>query len=414
MQLIPVFPLSSEAKVNTTSDPHGIAVNSLSLQQAHGVRENSSDQCPNFFKQLLKSHLTGKFCLNLPKKFCDEHLPSNDDTIILVDEDELEYSMRYSARRNRFGSGWKGFCMAHKLRESDALVFHLIEPCKFKVYIKRASKSSDDDGASGLQNFSFQNSQPINTVKIEDQIEGNVQINATERAEYLSSSAVDNPQEKKKARLVYDSRPVMDQSQSVGDSDIFVPDVHEGVIKCSESVAYFKDVNGFEDFTIQVDGVILDSEIPLDLRIKYYELCVSQKMYLHESLIKGISSKLAAVMISETVNIADAAKSANLATSLHHLECWGKTLKAFEDLGMLVGFILDRLNKLVSLSLESQAVIQSKKMHMAQVDEEIRNLEATAVKAKAVIGRLEAELESLKSKIVKLGLEFQGLTGSPW
>lgn len=31
--------------------------------------------------------------------------------------------------------GWRGFSIAHKLLEGDALVFQLIKPCKFKVIL---------------------------------------------------------------------------------------------------------------------------------------------------------------------------------------------------------------------------------------------------------------------------------------
>lgn len=60
-------------------------------------------------------------------------MPSHDDTIILVDENDKEYNTKYSVRKNRLGGGWRGFSVAHELLEGDALVFHLIEPSKFRV-----------------------------------------------------------------------------------------------------------------------------------------------------------------------------------------------------------------------------------------------------------------------------------------
>lgn len=53
--------------------------------------------------------------------------------IVLVDENEQEYTAKYSFRKNRLSGGWRGFSVAHNLLEGDALVFHLIEPCKFRV-----------------------------------------------------------------------------------------------------------------------------------------------------------------------------------------------------------------------------------------------------------------------------------------
>ncbi|KAI3446004.1 hypothetical protein Pfo_002669 [Paulownia fortunei] len=403
---------SNEAKMSTSTDPHTcLNVNSSAMEQAKGIQANSSGQFPSFLKQLLKSHLSGKFYLGLPKKFCDAHLPSHDDTIVLVDENEQEYSMKYSVRKNRLSGGWRGFSIAHKLLEGDALVFHLIEPCKFRVYIVRAGKLTENDGAIGRQTYDFQNSKPTSIVKMEDQMEENACIGKTARRIYLNSLAVDSHQETKKARLISDSK--LDTVQSGNDIDHFGSNVLEGM-SYSESVVYFKDVKGFEDFKIQVDGLILDSEIPTNLRTKYYKLCCSQKMFLHDHLIKGLSSKLAVVMISETINIADAIRSADLATSLHHLECWEKTLKAFEDLGMAVGFLRDRLHKLVSLSRESQMTIESKRTKRAQADEEISNLEATSLNVKTLIGSLVAEVEALKWKNEKLGFEFQELARAPW
>ncbi|KAG8368348.1 hypothetical protein BUALT_Bualt15G0036200 [Buddleja alternifolia] len=348
---------SNEAKVSTTADPHSWPdANSSTLARAQRIQANPSMQYPNFLKQLLKSHLSGKFYLGLPKKFCDAHLPSHDGPIVLVDENENEYNTKYSVRKNRLSGGWRGFSIAHKLLEGDALVFLLIEPCKFRVYMMRSSKLTENDSVIGLQTSDFQNSKPNVSVKTEDQMEENAHIGKTAKRTYLNSLPVDNNQEKKKARSISDSKRQLDQLEG---------------IRCSEYMLHFNDVTGFEDFKIQVDGLILDSEIPTNLRIKYFELCCSQKIFLHDRLIKGLSSKLAVVIISETVEIADAIRSANLSTPLQHLECWEKTLKAFEGLGMAVGFLRDRLLKLVSISRESQANIDPKRIRRAQADGEI-------------------------------------------
>lgn len=63
-----------------------------------------------------------------------------------------------------------------------------------------------------------------------------------------------------------------------------------GGSRFSASVVKFQGVKGFEDFKISVDGLILDSELPTDVRAKYYELCNSQKMFLHDHLITGLGS----------------------------------------------------------------------------------------------------------------------------
>ncbi|KAK6136862.1 hypothetical protein DH2020_029395 [Rehmannia glutinosa] len=379
---------TNEVKMSTTDDHHScLNGNSSALEQAKGIQANSSGQFPSFLKQLLKSHLSGKFYLGLPKKFCDAHMPSHDDTIVLVDENEQEYNTKYSVRKNRLSGGWRGFSIAHKLLEGDAL-----------VYIVRAGNLTEkNNGAIGFHTCGFQDIKPISSA----------------RRIHLNSLAVNNHhQETKKARLISDSK--LDTGQSENDIDHFDRNVLEDN-RYSESVVYFKDVKSFEDFKIQADGLILDSEIPTNLRTKYYHLCCSQKRFLHDCLIKGLSSKLAVVMISETVNIADAIKSAELATSLHHFECWEKTLKAFEDLGMAVGFLRDRLQKLVGISREYCSTVETQRNKKElKSDEQMSNLEATSLNVKTLIGSLEAEVEALKWKNKKLGFEFQMLAQAPW
>lgn len=242
-------------------------------------------------------------------------------------------------------------------------------------------------------------------------MEENANIGKTAKRVYLNSLAVDSHQETKKARLVSDSK--LDMHQSGDGIDHFGSDV-QNTIRYSESAIHFKDVRSFEDFKIQAGGLILDSEIPEKLRTKYYNLCCSQKMFLHDHLIDGLSSKLAVVMISETTVIADAVRSADLTTSIHHLECWEKTLKAFEDLGMKVGFLRNRLHKLVSLSREFRLTTESKITRRTQADQMSCNLEATSLNVKALIGSLEAEIEALKWKNEKLNFEFQELAQAPW
>ncbi|XP_057787464.1 B3 domain-containing protein Os01g0234100-like isoform X2 [Salvia miltiorrhiza] len=386
--------------MRTTADHHScFEFNSSSLEQAKGVQADSLAQFPSFMKQLLKSHLSGKFYLGLPKKFCDMHLPSQDDMIILVDENEQEFSAKYSVRKNRLSGGWRGFSIAHNLLEGDAL-----------VYIVRASRLTEDDGI-GLQTNDFQNGKPTSTLKVEDQMEANACTGKTARPLYLNWLAMDSHQGTKKARLNSDCKLEIDQS---GKGDYpFSPSVPEGV-RYSEPVVFFEDIKCFEDFKIQVDGLVLDSQISKNLRVKYFKLCCSQNMSLHGHLIKGLSGKLAVVMISETISIADAIRSADLATPLHYLECWDKTLKAFEDLGMAVGFLRNRLHKLLNLSHESQVTTESKRTKRVQADEEINNLETTSLNVEAFVVSLEAEIEALNLKNEKLDFEFRRIAQVPW
>lgn len=137
----------------------------------------------------------------------------------------------------------------------------------------------------------------------------------------LVASAMEIHEEKRTTLLISDNEPVADRSGNESDEFEFGSVVMDG-IRLSEFSVDFKDVKGFEDFNIHVNGLILDSEIPQHLRTKYYELCCSQKIFLHDHLIEGLNSKLVAGMISETINIADAIRAAKITQSLRHLESW--------------------------------------------------------------------------------------------
>ncbi|XP_073128515.1 B3 domain-containing protein Os01g0234100-like [Henckelia pumila] len=193
----------------------------------------------------------------------------------------------------------------------------------------------------------------------------------------------------------------------------------------SASVAKFQGVKGFEDFKISVDGLILDSELPMDVRVKYYELCSSQKMFLHDNLITGLGSKLVSGMISDTTSIADAIKSASVTDhSLHNLECKEKTLKAFEALGMNVGFLCARIDMLVKISRRYQAINQPKDVKFAQVVAKKKALEERVTTMEALqksiatlqesIKILEAEIDGIEGTNEELGLEFKEIASASW
>ncbi|KAL2460234.1 TF-B3 domain-containing protein [Abeliophyllum distichum] len=380
-----------EAKVNKTTDGNSCKVEASAQDRAQEVQGKSASK-------------------SLPKPFCDTHLPKWDEIVVLVDENGEEYSTKYLIDKNGLSAGWRGFSIVHKLLEGDVLVFQLIYPCKFKVYIVRTSGLTEIDGAIGLLNLDF-HVNPIDTVKMEDQMEERALISETAGLIDLKASAIDVHQEKNTTILISDSKPEADRSGN--ESDEFGSEIMDG-IKLSESSVDFKDVKSFKDFHIHVNGLILDSEIPRHYQTKYYELCCSQKMFLHDHLIEGLNSKLAAGMISETINIADAIRAAKITTTLHHLESWDKTLKAFGDLGMEVGFLRTRLYKLVSLSQESQVLIESKKSERAKAEEDIRDLEAKLLEIKGSMKILEDEIEALKKKDEKLTTTFKEFAAAPW
>ncbi|KAJ9705009.1 hypothetical protein PVL29_003181 [Vitis rotundifolia] len=88
--------------------------------------------------------------IGLSKSFCKLHLPANDTTIILEDEAGEEYETNFLVNRSGLSAGWRRFSLEHQLKVGDILVFLLVEPCKFKVFIVRVESTIEDDVAGCL------------------------------------------------------------------------------------------------------------------------------------------------------------------------------------------------------------------------------------------------------------------------
>lgn len=203
------------------------------------------------------------------------------------------------------------------------------------------------------------------------------------------------------------------EEQSGNDGEDFGSELLEG-IRFSEASVDFKDIKSIENFTILVDGLVIDSEIPPHLRIKYYELCCSQNAFLHDHLLEGLNFKLVSGIISETVNIADAIRASKLTTSRNNLTIWENTLKAFEKLGMNVGFLLARLDQLLSLVVDSEKVLELKSVERVRAEEEKKTLEAKLLDVKKVMKILDEEIEGLKGKNNTMESMFQKEAKAPW
>ncbi|KAL0351987.1 UNVERIFIED_CONTAM: B3 domain-containing protein [Sesamum calycinum] len=77
----------------------------------------------------------------LSSDFCKRKLPRNDGVMSLVDEQGEEWPVIYLARKTGLSGGWKKFSVDHDLADGDALVFQLIRPTVFKVFIIRVDDS---------------------------------------------------------------------------------------------------------------------------------------------------------------------------------------------------------------------------------------------------------------------------------
>ena len=83
------------------------------------------------------SHLNGQVFgwKHFPKRFCEAYLPKEDTIIVLEDEKGKSYETKYLAHKTGLSGGWRGFSIDHKIMEGDVLIFHLVEPAKFKVIL---------------------------------------------------------------------------------------------------------------------------------------------------------------------------------------------------------------------------------------------------------------------------------------
>ncbi|KAL1809922.1 hypothetical protein ACET3Z_026912 [Daucus carota] len=387
---------------------------SATVIRAEEMQAGLGSEFPSFVKLLVRSHVSSCFWMGLPMPFCKFHLPNRDVVLILEDENGDRAELKYIAEKTGLSAGWRKFAVGHKLLEGDVLLFHLVEPLKFKVYVVRQNELTDVDGALSLLNLDVKTKQP--------QPEGGsfsrLKTLLIRKRKRPSASAL--IQKKNKKMLV--SRSVRDlgqlREQSGNDSEEFGSEVLEGS-KLSKTLVPFKDVKSFEDFHIVVNDLCIDSELPEHIRLKYYELCCKKNAFLHSRFLPGLYSKLAAGIIGETVNIADAIKSCKLTTSWDEFAVWEKSLKSFELLGMKVGFIRHRMHTLRGLAFETQGASDfknylgaiSKRIH---AEDEIRNLEAKLVELKAACENYDADIEMLRSKAEKHESEFQEEVDAPW
>ncbi|KAL4555756.1 hypothetical protein LXL04_038384 [Taraxacum kok-saghyz] len=358
--------VSYDPKTAHLSQPPNSQAKSAAIERAMEVQASLPSEFPSFVKPMLPSHVTGGFWLGFPKKFCDVHLPKQDEMVVLVDEDDHEFDTKYLVDKTGLSGGWRGFSIAHKLLEGDALVFQLIKNWKFKVYIVRVNGLNEIDGALGLLNLV-----PTQIEKVRDE---DMDIDLHEDHSLV----------------------VFDQSEAT-----------EG-LRFSQSVIEFKNIKSIKDFNIVVDDLIIDSEIPKHFQIKYYELCQSQNAYLHENLLKGLNVKLVVGIILETITISDAVKACKVTTTRDDFETWDKTLKAFEEMGMKVGFLRGRIGKLVGLLFESNEVLEVKKNEHLKAKEEMRLINERLLGVREVIKNLDFEIESLKMKGEKLEKKTNG------
>lgn len=116
------------------------------LKSAEKLQSNLQSVNPSFIKSMVRSHVYSCFWLGLPTRFCEDYLPKSTAEMILEDEEGSEYEAVFISKRTGLSGGWRAFALDHKLDDGDALVFELVEPTRFKIYIVRASYSLTEGG----------------------------------------------------------------------------------------------------------------------------------------------------------------------------------------------------------------------------------------------------------------------------
>ena len=182
----------------------------------------------------------------------------------------------------------------------------------------------------------------------------------------------------------------------------------------SESASIdFEEVKSFEDFDIIANGLVINSELSMPLQSKYYELCCSQKSFLHDHILEGLNCKLVAGIIVQIITIADGLRDPKLATVQEKFGAWEKILKSFQGLGMNVDFLLARLEQLMDISSKSKRH-KNATFERARAEEETRTLEARLLEAKKTGNRLDVEIQKLGPSTGNLELKFQEMAKAPW
>ncbi|XP_015574366.1 B3 domain-containing protein At3g19184 [Ricinus communis] len=120
-------------------------VRAYAIDRAEKLQSDLESDFPSFVKPMLQSHVTGGFWLGLPVQFCKDHLPSRDEYITLVDENGDASETKYLVQKNGLSGGWRGFAIDHQLVDGDALVFQLVSPKEFKVFIIRANEDEEKE-----------------------------------------------------------------------------------------------------------------------------------------------------------------------------------------------------------------------------------------------------------------------------
>lgn len=98
---------------------------------------------PAFIKPLLHSHTAGGFWMGLSSSFCKEHLPIEDERLML-EANDMEWECVYLAYKGGLSGGWRSFSIDNLLRDQDCCIFELVNPRRFVVHIFYAERDENE------------------------------------------------------------------------------------------------------------------------------------------------------------------------------------------------------------------------------------------------------------------------------
>ncbi|CAM0947679.1 unnamed protein product [Alopecurus aequalis] len=354
-------------------------VKSAAWKRAVEAQEKLPAEGPSLVKLMLHSHVVKGFWLGLPAIFCRKHLPNHDVKIMLEDEEGQTRDINYLAYKMGLSGGWRGFVEQHDLKVGDAVVFQLVRPTIFKVYILRENRFTTTDGTLGL--LSLDTSMEKTTSQKEEESSDEGVKSKEEEAEVVASSSKPSTEDS--------DNPA---SEEVAGGGIRSPSPDTGDFVAVKRIVNFKIVIG--------DGsVISRSVLPDHLRWTYYYLCQAQKALLHRNLLK-ISPTLATAVIVETANIAEGIRASS-SESLEDLGSWKKTLESFKAVGMNVAFMIKRVDDLLGLlgapssTMEEPEGYKELKLEWARAAKELEDLELRLTILKDSMKEMDVKMEEM-------------------
>ncbi|XP_071730936.1 B3 domain-containing protein Os01g0234100-like [Rutidosis leptorrhynchoides] len=386
------------------------------MVRAGEIQATLGNEYPSFCKTMIRSHVTNGFWMSLPMPFAKSFLPKQESPIVVEDENGEEHMLKYIAYRYGLSGGWRSFAVGHKLHEGDVLIFQLVGPCRFKIYINRTHTPNVVDSEILLLEDTEHKEQltPGKRGKTESKSK------RSKSTDTMSNGRKSKTNAKPKARTSLpltmvkkkqkQSEPPPQLSSQLMEHSAVFSEVQDA------SAQPIEELKTFKDFHIMVNKWCIDSELSEQIRLDYYNLCVAKNEILHDGVLDGVYYKLVAGMIGETVSIANMIKNCKPTTKKERFDVWDSSLKSFEIMGMKVGFLRNRVRALATLAFESEEAkrcAEAKKEKKRNL-QEIRVLEAKVAELYERNLKIDGFLGGFKEKVEGYEVEFQKKVSEPW